>query len=258
MRSRRMCAMLAGIVLASLAGGCSRDDRTIADDPTEREVPAIEASQSAPEDAAPDAQIAGDAPDTMHRPSPEPGALTTVPTEAVADWFGPGGTPFEIARRTADPASVHARRFGARTMQIALRTQASSVGQYPCTSCHLGRLTRMTDDRVPDAHANITPVHPAQTGGVCSTCHAPDNVELLTLKLGERTTLDHAYRLCAQCHVGQVEAWAGGAHGKRLDGWQGRRVVMGCADCHDPHAPTLEARIPFRAPRLQRTRGPDR
>ena len=52
-----------------------------------------------------------------------------------------------------------------------------------------------------------------------------------------------------------TEAWAGGAHGKRLDGWQGRRVLMGCADCHDPHRPALETRIPFRAPQLQRARG---
>jgi hypothetical protein len=61
--------------------------------------------------------------------------------------------------------------------------------------------------------------------------------------------------LCAQCHFSQAAAWAGGGHGKRLDGWQGRRVVMGCADCHDPHKPGLEPRVPFRAPQLQRSRG---
>jgi hypothetical protein len=86
---------------------------------------------------------------------------------------------------------------------------------------------------------------------VCSTCHARDNVERLALKSGERPPLDHAYRLCAQCHFSQLRAWAGGGHGKRLDGWQGRRVVMGCTDCHDPHKPAVEPRIPFRAPRLE-------
>ena len=112
-------------------------------------------------------------------------------------------------------------------------------------------------ERVADAHQNIKPVHPAQTGAVCSTCHAPDNVEFLAVKGGDRVTLDNAYRLCAQCHFSQAEAWAGGAHGKRLDGWQGRRVVMGCADCHDPHKPALEPRIPFRAPQIERIRGHD-
>lgn len=112
----------------------------------------------------------------------------------------------------------------------------------------------LADDRIADVHQNIKPVHPAQTGAACSTCHAPDNVELLALKSGERATLDHTYRLCAQCHFEQAKAWAGGAHGKRLDGWQGRRVVLGCADCHDPHTPAIGSRIPFRAPRLERTR----
>jgi formate-dependent nitrite reductase cytochrome c552 subunit len=115
----------------------------------------------------------------------------------------------------------------------------------------------LNDERIDDAHQNIAPVHPAQTGAACSTCHAPDNVELLALKSGDRTTLDHAYRLCAQCHFAQADAWAGGGHGKRLDGWQGRRIVLGCADCHDPHSPALEPRTPFRAPVLERTRRPE-
>jgi hypothetical protein len=173
-----------------------------------------------------------------------------VATVPAVGWAGPGGGAIEVARRTADPYAAHSRRFGTVTLPIALRNERRTVSQFPCTSCHLGRAMRLADDRVADAHANIAAVHPTETGGVCSTCHAPDDVELLTLKRGERATLDHAYRLCAQCHVGQVEAWAGGAHGKRLDGWQGRRVLMGCADCHDPHNPALESRIPYPGPQL--------
>ncbi len=181
--------------------------------------------------------------------------LATGPTAPVEQWKGPGDRPFEVTVRTADAASALARKFGTITRTTSLRTRAPDLGQYPCTSCHLGRGMVLSDDRIADAHQNIESVHPAQTGAVCSTCHAPDNVELLTLKTGERATLDHAYRLCAQCHFSQAESWAGGAHGKRLDGWQGRRVVMGCADCHDPHKPVMEARIPFRAPQLERPRG---
>jgi hypothetical protein len=185
----------------------------------------------------------------------EPGALGAVLAAPVEGWKGPGDQPFEVTLRTADPASALSRRFGTITMGTSLRARTPDLGQYPCTSCHLGRRMILADERVADAHENITSVHPVQTGGICSTCHAPDNVELLALKSGERATLDHTYRLCAQCHFSQAEAWAGGAHGKRLDGWQGRRVVMGCADCHDPHAPALEPRIPFRAPQLERPRG---
>jgi formate-dependent nitrite reductase cytochrome c552 subunit len=115
----------------------------------------------------------------------------------------------------------------------------------------------MAEKRPTDVHDNVQPVHPKQTGARCPTCHAADNVELLELETGEHATLDESYRLCAECHVAQVNAWAHGAHGKRLDGWQGRRVVMPCTDCHDPHSPALVARIPFRAPQVERTRGGD-
>lgn len=187
-----------------------------------------------------------------------PGALGTVPAAAVDLWRGPGDRPFDVALRTGDPASAMSRRFGRITLRTSLRSRAADLGQYPCTSCHLGRRIVMADDRVADAHQNIKVSHPRQTGGTCSTCHSADNVELLALKNGERATLDHTYRLCAQCHFSQAEAWAAGAHGKRLDGWQGRRVLMGCADCHDPHHPALEPRVPFRGPRIERTRGSGR
>lgn len=190
------------------------------------------------------------APDTTDRI--QPGQLRTVATAPVLNWTGPGGKPFEVQIRTQDPTSANARSFGTITLRNSARVRSPDLGQYPCTSCHLGRGTVLRDQRIGDAHQNIKPSHPAQTGATCATCHAPDNVELLALKNGERATLDHAYRVCAQCHFSQAEAWAGGGHGKRLDGWLGRRVVMGCADCHDPHRPTLETRIPFRAPVLER------
>jgi hypothetical protein len=186
----------------------------------------------------------------------EPGALRTVPSAPVHRWTGPGDQPFEVALRTSERESGHGRRFGAVTLQTALR--AHSLDQYPCASCHLGRKLVMTDKRVTDAHQDIRPVHPEQTGALCSTCHAADDVERLALETGKRVTLDESYRLCAQCHFTQADAWAHGAHGKRLDGWQGRRVVLACADCHDPHQPALEPRIPFRAPQLERPRGPDK
>ena len=186
----------------------------------------------------------------------EPGALATVPAAPVESWAGPGGGPFRVATRTSEEEAGHARRFGTITLPTALRTRP--LGQYPCTSCHLGRKVVMAEKRTSDVHHNVQPVHPKQTGALCSTCHAADNVELLVLENGERATLDESYRLCAECHIAQVNAWAHGAHGKRLDGWQGRRVVMACPDCHDPHKPALEPRIPFRAPQIERTRSPNR
>lgn len=185
----------------------------------------------------------------------EPGALATVAATPVKEWKGPDGKPFDVHVRTIDPVSSTSRKFGTVTLRTSLRARTPDIGQYPCTSCHLGKAIVMADQRVKDAHQNIKPIHPRQTGAACSTCHAPDDVELLALKSGERASLDHTYRLCAQCHFSQAESWAAGIHGKRIDGWQGRRVVLGCADCHDPHKPALEQRIPFRPPLLEKPRG---
>jgi hypothetical protein len=226
--------------------------------------PRAPGTDDAPGVAAGGASVAGDeAPEASAREAQaprdstrEPGALHEVEAAPVRGWTGPGGHAFSVTLRTIEPATPNVRRFGTTMLRNSLRVRAPDLGQYPCTSCHLGRRMRLADERIGDAHQNITAVHPEQTGGSCSTCHAPDNVELLALKSGERATLDHAYRLCAQCHFAQAEAWAGGGHGKRLDGWQGRRVVMGCADCHDPHKPSLVPRMPFRAPQIERIRSP--
>jgi hypothetical protein len=174
-----------------------------------------------------------------------PSALMTVPSERVQGRTGPSGEPFEVALRRPAVAEGFSRRFGSETFQIALRLRIPNRSQYPCSSCHVAGGLVVTPDRIDDAHQDVQPVHPSETGATCGTCHAADEVDMLVLFSGERLSIDHAYRLCAQCHYAQVDDWAAGAHGKRLDGWRGSRVVMGCADCHDPHTPALEPRIPF-------------
>jgi hypothetical protein len=184
-------------------------------------------------------------------PTWEPGALRTVRATPAEGRTGPGGQPFETTRRIDDVATHLTRQIGTRTFEIAMRSAGRS--QPACSSCHLAGGRIVTEDRTADAHADIQPVHPTELGPTCITCHAAEDPERLALRGGGRTTLDEAYRLCAQCHFAQVESWAGGAHGKRLDGWQGRRVIMNCADCHDPHNPSIEQRIPFPGPRIPRS-----
>jgi hypothetical protein len=120
----------------------------------------------------------------------QPGMLRTVEATPVVGWTGPGGEPFEVAIRTADPTS-NMRSFGSITLRNSARTRLPDLGQYPCTSCHLGRSMLLRDERIADAHQNIQPLHPAQTGATCSTCHAADNVERLALRSGDRASLDH-------------------------------------------------------------------
>lgn len=246
MSHRRPAVLTVGAALALALAACTFEERHALEPPGAHAAASHEGAEGVEAPAAGDSA----APDTSDRI--QPGMLRAVEAEPAFGWSGPGGKPFEVEVRTADPATANVRRFGTISMRNSARERSPDLGQYPCTSCHLGRGMVLRDERIKDAHQNIRPEHPKQTGATCSTCHAPDNVELLALKSGERATLDHTYRLCAQCHFSQAESWAGGAHGKRLDGWQGRRVVMGCADCHDPHAPWLESRIPFRAPTLRR------
>jgi hypothetical protein len=186
---------------------------------------------------------------------PSPPALITVAGEPVQGRTAPGGAPLEVALRTPGHRSAPARRIGTRGFVLGLREDAPQLEQYPCTSCHVGTQRIGDGERAEDVHGNVEAVHPAETGAACSGCHAPENVETFRLQTGERVGFDHAYRLCAQCHFPQVEAWAAGAHGKRLDGWRGRRVVMGCGECHDPHRPGLQPRVPYPGPTLPGRRG---
>lgn len=185
-----------------------------------------------------------------------PPALASVPAETVRGFTGPGGEPFEATLRTPGATSHLHRRFGTRSLPLPLRTSDLALTQYPCTSCHEGATVRPGETG--GAHDYIEPLHPRESGTECVTCHVSDSVQRLGLQGGKTVSLDHAYRLCAQCHFSQVDSWAAGAHGKRLVGWRGRRVVMNCADCHDPHSPELGKRVPYPGPRVPRTGGDDR
>ena len=186
-------------------------------------------------------------PASLQQLQDEPTELVGVVAEPVVGFTGPGGEPFEVALRAADAQSHLERRIGARSFALQLRTDGASRTQYPCSSCHQGAVTLRRDR---DVHQNIQPSHPPGIAVTCFACHRSSAVDRLALNSGETATFDHAYRLCAQCHFQEVSAWAEGHHGKRLDGWQGRRVVMGCAECHDPHRPVVATRVPFPGPTL--------
>ncbi len=181
-----------------------------------------------------------------------PSALKGVTVELVEGRTGPGDRPFYVAVRSREGADHLSRQIGRSTFRLGLRTTSRDLSQYPCSSCHAGAaMIRDRPERDADAvHRNIRPVHPGETRAQCLTCHAADDPGRLALESEETVSLDHSYRLCAQCHFPQVDSWAAGSHGKRLVAWRGRRVVAGCADCHDPHRPATVTRIPYPGPVL--------
>lgn len=204
---------------------------------------------------APHARAAPDSVEDAPAAPPEPAFLRTLAAVPVTGFSGPGGRSFEVASRIAGSDAHLHRQIGMRTFDLPLRRPARTLSQYPCVTCHQG--TTQTPGAAP-AHGNIEARHPQYASGACPTCHVAGAVDHLTLPGGASTTLDHSYQLCAQCHFSQVNSWAAGAHGKRLVAWGGRRVVMSCADCHDPHRPGLEPRLPFAGPRIRRTSGGSR
>ena len=150
------------------------------------------------------------------------------------------------------PVHEGVQGYGGASFFVTTRT--SQMKQYPCSACHLGPLAAPVDGEVDrrEMHVDIPSDHASKETMSCRTCHDAGGMDGLRLFDGTSVSFDHAYRLCAQCHFEQVTDWAGGAHGKRLAGWKGKRVVMNCAECHDPHAPGWDVRWPVAHPRIPR------
>lgn len=184
-----------------------------------------------------------------------PAALQGIPVEPVQGRTGPGGKTFYVPLRTAAGAEHVYRAIGTETFRLALRLRGRDLSQYPCASCHVSEGVVVGGQRDTSVvHYNIRPVHPTETGADCSTCHSQTDVSRLRLQPEGTTSMDHVYRLCARCHQREVASWANGAHGKRLVAWRGPRVVMTCTDCHNPHQPATEERLPYPGPEVPRRR----
>ncbi len=82
----------------------------------------------------------------------------------------------------------------------------------------------------------------------CYTCHAGDNIDYLRTSSNERIEFAESYKICGSCHADRTKDWYYGAHGKRVSGWQGDRVILVCTHCHDPHKPAVAPRAPLPRP----------
>jgi hypothetical protein len=117
----------------------------------------------------------------------------------------------------------------------------------PCSQCHNDPLEVVIANRPKDqalSHWQVKMQHAPDTVMSCQTCHGAGNMDELVMLSGKPASLNEPYTVCAQCHATQAKDWAGGAHGKRLDGWAGKRVVENCTGCHNPHLPAFETRWP--------------
>ncbi len=166
----------------------------------------------------------------------------TAPRSIISPPELAGGRPLAEVPAAADRAAFS---ILARTPRLA---------KAPCSSCHSVPTASMRrngdgDSASVRAHWSIRLAHAGEDVMTCRTCHAPDTPGTLLTLTAAAVGIDHAYKVCAQCHSEVATDWAGGAHGKRASGWAAPRVAFNCTECHDPHRPALEPRWPARGER---------
>jgi len=123
-------------------------------------------------------------------------------------------------------------------------TRKDKVERFKCSQCHNNEEVKIT--RAAEiAHGDIVLVHGGQEKPLsCFTCHNKDARDFLLTEESVAVDMDHSYQLCDRCHFREKKDWVGGAHGKRVSYWAGKRVVKNCTSCHDPHSPRFEKRWP--------------
>lgn len=128
----------------------------------------------------------------------------------------------------------------------ALDTQRNN-----CARCHKPGEEPYRDESLPpgqDAHWDVAIHHAGDME--CFSCHKKEDPNQLVSVVDNNATLDTAYLHCGSCHKDELESWLGGAHGKRLTGWNGVRIVKNCTGCHNPHAPARGTMLPVAQPTI--------
>ncbi len=125
-----------------------------------------------------------------------------------------------------------------------IESRKDKIERYKCSQCH-NKKPVSANNAAAVAHGDIRLIHGGREKPLsCFTCHNREDRDLLVTEAGESVDLDHSYQMCGQCHFRQKKDWVGGAHGKRMGYWAGKRVVQSCTSCHDPHSPRFEKRWP--------------
>lgn len=124
---------------------------------------------------------------------------------------------------------------------------------HPCLDCHDWAESDLTPRMLKEPHDNFRLRHGLHGKGEfwCLTCHHLDGDGGLKTFEGIKLSFDEAYILCSQCHSQEAKDWSFGAHGKRVDNWQGERRILNCTACHYQHQPRYDPRKPKPGPSLR-------
>ncbi len=123
-------------------------------------------------------------------------------------------------------------------------TRKDKLERFKCSQCHNNKpvSVALAADM---AHGDVKLNHGSREKPLsCFTCHNKEERDFLETEAGMKLDMDHSYQMCGQCHFREQKDWVGGAHGKRVANWAGKRVVQNCVSCHNPHSPRFEKRWP--------------
>jgi len=138
-------------------------------------------------------------------------------------------------------------------------------GLFPCQACHrsdvrgvssqlekgksfLGKYIRTPDPRpriLVRMHTDVSLKHAEWHW--CLNCHSTYERNSLHLITGENISFEQSHRLCGQCHGTIYRDWKIGIHGRRVGQWNGKKLYLLCAHCHDPHKPRFR-KLPGKKP----------
>ncbi|MBT5953850.1 hypothetical protein HOG98_03935 [bacterium] len=126
----------------------------------------------------------------------------------------------------------------------------SQIEQYKCSNCHLdGKNKKIKGQKPP--HDHIVLKHGDAGQFTCFDCHNENKRDVLKNNFSKDVSFNQSASLCYQCHSSQFKDWSNGAHGKRIGKWVGERVIYNCTQCHNPHDPGFQKRMPLAVPKMR-------
>ena len=142
------------------------------------------------------------------------------------------------------PENTVLARTGYQGGRFWTETRKDKIERFKCSRCHNNQTVTIARS-AEMAHGDIKLDHGGAAKPLsCFTCHEEGARDYLITEKGVTVDMDHSYQVCSQCHFRQEKDWVGGAHGKRISFWAGKRVVKNCVSCHDPHTPRFKKRWP--------------
>lgn len=136
---------------------------------------------------------------------------------------------------------------GAPAYTVVPRTDKFAI--YPCTTCHQALVPNPKPRKLQSPHPAALDHGDGRMW--CLDCHTLKNRDVLHTIRGEPVDFNQSHLVCGQCHADRHRDWAFGGHGKRVENWQGERVLYNCTHCHDPHSPHVKPREPSPPPPIR-------